>query len=74
MTVAVEIPIDVVCDDCARGFAGGEIESAMADSRKRRRYRSAFRRLASVHAARCGAFTRRIAACSASMRKFAPTR
>jgi len=31
VTVAVEIPIDVVCDDCARGFAGGEIESAMAD-------------------------------------------
>jgi extracellular factor (EF) 3-hydroxypalmitic acid methyl ester biosynthesis protein len=30
VTVAVEIPIDVVCGDCARGIAGGEIESAMA--------------------------------------------
>ena len=36
-------------------------------------YLAAFTRRASVHAARCGAFTRNTAAWIASMRKFAPT-
>jgi extracellular factor (EF) 3-hydroxypalmitic acid methyl ester biosynthesis protein len=31
VTVAVEIPIEVVCDDCARGIARGAIEPAMAE-------------------------------------------
>jgi extracellular factor (EF) 3-hydroxypalmitic acid methyl ester biosynthesis protein len=31
VAVAVEIPIDVVCDECARGIARGEIEPAMAE-------------------------------------------
>jgi extracellular factor (EF) 3-hydroxypalmitic acid methyl ester biosynthesis protein len=29
--VAVETPIEMMCDDCARGFARGEIEPAMAE-------------------------------------------
>ena len=74
--VAVRNPDDVLVEDvrtAGRDHRPRDLVASPLDAMSAS-YRAAFSRRIAVHCGRCGSLTRKTAACSASIRKFAPMR